>query len=253
MTFDAHVHVGEFPLFGVDLDKDGLVDLLRECGLAGAVIFHPDNEYCRQVVDAVPSAFGLYWANPKIPGFVEEAARFLEHPKFVGVKLHPLLDGFHPNDPSLAPVMEILESRQLPVLVHTGHPIFTLPWSVEELALNWPRVPVVFAHMGHGNIVYINASIDIAERRPNVYLETSGMPMHAKVREAVERIGSARVLYGSDAPFGHPDVEIRKIEVAGLSPEDLRSVLGRSARALYFGAADAEGPTTGPVGDAVAG
>ena len=43
--------------------------------------------------------------------------------------------------------------------------------------------------MGHGNVVYINGSIDVALRNPNVYLETSGMPMHTKIREAYERVG----------------------------------------------------------------
>ena len=43
--------------------------------------------------------------------------------------------------------------------------------------------------MGHGNAVYIQASIDVALRNPNVYLDTSGMPMHTKIREAYERVG----------------------------------------------------------------
>ena len=34
------------------------------------------------------------------------------------------------------------------------------------------------------------------------------MPMHAKIREAVERVGPDKVLYGSDAPFHHPAVEL---------------------------------------------
>ena len=125
------------------------------------------------------------------------------------------------------------------MLVHTGHPIFTLPWSVEEAAANFPRVPFVFGHMGHGNVVYVNASIDIAERRPNVYLETSGMPMHTKVREAVERLGPERVLYGSDAPFHHPAVEILKVRLSGLPEDDVEHVLGTSGRDLFLGGAAA--------------
>ena len=91
------------------------------------------------------------------------------------------------------------------------------------------------AHMGHGNIVYINAAIDIAERRPNVYLETSGMPMHTKIAEAVERVGAERVMYGSDAPFHHPAVEILRVQVSGLDAGELEDVLHRSGRRLFFG------------------
>ena len=106
------------------------------------------------------------------------------------MKLHPLLDGYHPNDPVVHPLYELLIERDVPVLIHCGHPIFTLPWSIEEACVAFPLAKVILGHMGHGNIVYINGSIDVAARNPNVYLETSGMPMHTKIKEAVERVGA---------------------------------------------------------------
>ena len=96
--------------------------------------------------------------------------------------------------------------------------------------------------MGHGNVVYINASIDIAVRRPNVYLETSGMPMHTKIREAHERVGETRVLFGTDVPFHHPVVEIAKVRVSGLDDVGMERVLNKNGRLLFFGAEDAEAP-----------
>ena len=132
--------------------------------------------------------------------------------------------------------------RDLPVLIHCGHPIFTLPWSIEELIVNFPEAKVILGHMGHGNIVYINASIDVAARNPNVYLETSGMPMHTKIAEAMERAGEHKVMFGSDAPFHEVGVEIRKVQVSGLDPEGVERVLHRNARKLFFGADDADGP-----------
>jgi predicted TIM-barrel fold metal-dependent hydrolase len=234
VIFDAHMHVGDFPGFGVSLDQEGLIALMAECGLDRVVLFHPDNAYAAEVAAAVPGAYGLVWSNPRMAGYVEETERYLDEYGFRGIKLHPLLDGYHPNDPAVHPLMRLAEERRVPVLVHTGHPIFTLPWSVEELAVQFPGVDVIFGHMGHGNIVYINASIDIAVRRPNVYLETSGMPMHTKIREAVERVGPDRVLYGSDAPFHHPKVEMLKVELSGLTPELQKRVLGDNAQRLYF-------------------
>jgi predicted TIM-barrel fold metal-dependent hydrolase len=231
------MHVGDFgPMFRVSLDRDGLQAIVEEHEYDGCLVFHPDNEYVRTVVETIPEAYALAWGNPRVPGNLEEVERFLEHPKFLGLKLHPLIDGYLPNDPSVHPLMELLRAQgNLPVLVHSGHPIFTLPWSVEELAVSFPDVPLVMAHMGHGNVVYINAAIDIAERRPNVYLETSGMPMHTKIAEAVERVGTERVMYGSDAPFHHPAVEILRVRVSGLDDEQLEDVLHRSGRKLFFG------------------
>jgi uncharacterized protein len=234
VTIDSHLHVGDFPMFGVQLDPDGLADLLRAHEITAGMVFYPENALTRDVVQRIDGAYGFYWANPRQPGFVAEAAAYLDHPKFLGVKMHPLLDGYHPNDPAVHPLIELLIERDLPVLIHCGHPIFTLPWSIEELIVAYPEAKIILGHMGHGNIVYINAAIDIAARHPNVYLETSGMPMHSKIAEAVKRVGD-RVLYGSDAPFHDPAVEMLKVRVSGLDEASIRAVLHDNAERLFFG------------------
>ena len=233
MIFDSHMHIGDYPLFNTSLDRDGLASSLQENGIDRCMVFAPDNAEVKRVVDTIPGAKGLVWANPRVPGNIEESIELLDDPTFLGVKLHPLLDAYLPNDPALHPLMEVVAERRLPVLVHCGHEIFTLPWSIEELAVAFPDANVIFGHMGLGNIVYVNACIDIACRRENVYLETSGMPQHRKIAEAVERVGPTRVLYGSDAPFHHPAVEIHKIRVSGLPEELLERVLYTNARDLF--------------------
>ena len=75
----------------------------------------------------------------------------------------------------------------------------------------------------------------MAERNANVYLETSGMPMPTKIREAVERVGPERVLFGSDIPFHHPKIEIDRVRLAGLAAEVEQRVLSTNARALFLG------------------
>ena len=244
MIFDSHMHVGSFEsLFGVSLDRDGIEALMREHEITNGVVFYPDNAYTREVIESVPGLYALYWGNPRVPGYVEELQEYLEHPKFIGLKLHPLIDGYLPNDRSVHPMIELIVERDLPVLIHCGHPIFTLPWSLEELAVSFPQLKMVVGHMGHGNVVYINASIDVALRNPNVYLETSGMPMHTKIREAYERVGKTRVLFGTDVPFHHPLVEITKVRVSGLPEDAVERVLSRNGRLLFFGDETAEAPT----------
>ncbi len=245
MIFDSHMHVGSFEsMFGVSIDRDGIDQLMRENEIENGVVFHPDNAYVAQVVESIPGLYGLVWSNPRTPSYVAEAERFLAHPKFLGMKMHPLLDGFHPNDPSVHPLIELLVERDLPVLIHSGHPIFTLPWSIEELAVSFPAAKIVLGHMGHGNVVYINGSIEVALRNANVYLETSGMPMHTKIREAYERVGETRVLFGTDVPFHHPVVEIKKVELSGLPPAAVERVLSRNGRLLFFGDEQATAPVT---------
>jgi predicted TIM-barrel fold metal-dependent hydrolase len=75
----------------------------------------------------------------------------------------------------------------------------------------------------------------VAAKNPNVYLETSGMPMHSKIREAVERVGPDRVLSGSDTPFHHPSVGLTQVRVSGLPADLTDRVLGENGRRLFFG------------------
>lgn len=235
MIFDCHMHLGDFPLFNVSLDEQGLDDLMSICNLDKAIVFHPDNSLVQKAIATRPNVFGLVWANPYHPDCVKTVATYLEDENFRGIKLHPLLDGYHPNDPAVHPLADLVAERNLPLLIHTGHPIFTLPWSIEELARAKPKTKVIMGHMGHGNIIYINAAIDAAERQPNVYLETSGMPMHSKILEAVERVGVEKVLYGSDTPFHRPEVEMLKVKLSGLNESDQEMVLGKNTENLFFG------------------
>ena len=66
-----------------------------------------------------------------------------------------------------------------------------------------PDVKLVMIHMGHGHGVYIDATLKMAKRYPNLYLEMSGMPMPSKIREAYEEVGADRIMFGTDAPY-HP-------------------------------------------------
>lgn len=232
MVIDTHMHIGDFPMFNVSITRAELAEEFETNDIETGVVFCPDNTLTRETVESIPRAYGFYWANPKQDGFVEAAIEYLNHSKFLGVKMHPLLDSFLPNDPIVHPLIRLLISRDTPVLFHCGHPIFSLPWSIEELALNFPEAKIILGHMGHSNIVYINAAIDIAERNPNVYLETSGMPMHKKIKEAFERVGD-RVLYGSDVPFHDPSVEIHKIKASGLDASATQAILYDNAELLF--------------------
>ena len=68
VIFDAHMHVGEFPLFDVRLDRDGLVALMAEHGYGGCVIFHPDNAMVAAILETVPDAWGLGVGQPPDAG-----------------------------------------------------------------------------------------------------------------------------------------------------------------------------------------
>jgi uncharacterized protein len=65
-------------------------------------------------------------------------------------------------------------------------------------------------------------------------LETSGVSMHSKIREAVERVGEGRVVFGSDYPFHDYSVELQKVKVAGLTERQEEMVLYDNAKRLLL-------------------
>jgi uncharacterized protein len=121
-------------MFNVRLDPAALGEHLASNGITTGIVFSPDNAAVAKAVTETPEAFGLMWANPKHANVLAEARDYLSAPEFRGIKLHPLMDGFLPDDPMVWPLAELAAERGLPVLVHCGHPPFSLPWSIEYLA-----------------------------------------------------------------------------------------------------------------------
>jgi predicted TIM-barrel fold metal-dependent hydrolase len=128
--------------------------------------------------------------------------------------------------------MEFAGENDIPVMIHTGHPPFSLPWSVAQLADHYPEIKIVMIHMGHGNGMYIQGAIDMAKKYSNIFLESSGMPMHTKIKEAYEAVGSDRLMFGIDSPFHHPIVEISRILASGLDDKPLEDVFYNNAARL---------------------
>jgi predicted TIM-barrel fold metal-dependent hydrolase len=199
---------------------------MDQFGVERAIVFATDNLLAHDSVTKHPNRLtGYVWPNPHDLNAVSLVKQALGEWGFRGIKLHPLFNAFLPNDAIVYPIMEEAKKAHVPVAIHSGHPPFSLPWSIGELAEVYPDVRIVMLHMGHGHGVYIQAAINTAKRYDNIILETSGMPMHTKIKEAVRTVGEKRVVYGSDIPFHHTSVELQRVRMAGLTENELRMVL----------------------------
>jgi len=58
-------------------------------------------------------------------------------------------------------------------------------------------------------------------------LETSVGAFHA-IKEAHKRLGSKKIIYGSEGPAHHPAVELRKIELLQLTGGDFEDITFRN-------------------------
>jgi predicted TIM-barrel fold metal-dependent hydrolase len=229
---DAHSHIGHFGGWAnVGITAEELIALNKQFNVTRTVVFTQPNNLVAEAVGKYPANLtGYVWLNP-FDGekAVNELRAAVKEWGCKGVKLHPLFQGFIADDPIVYPIMDEARKLKVPVAIHSGHPPFSLPWSIAELAEVYPDVTVVMLHMGHGHGLYIRAAINAAKRHSNIMLETSGMPMHTKIKEAMETVGEDRVMYGCDIPFHHPSVELQRVKMAGLKESQLRKILHDNA------------------------
>ena len=235
MIIDSHTHIGDFPLFGVKLAAHELISIMNESNVQSALVFTTPNSITLEAVKKHGDRLhGMVWINPHLGDkAVELVDKAIVQWGFKGLKMHPLIDSFLPDQEIVFPIIDRARKHRVPVLFHCGHPPWSLPWHIGNLADIYPDVPIILGHMGHGHIVYINGAIEIAEKHDNIILETSAMPMHSKIKEAIIKIGEHRVIFGSDVPFGHPGFEIKKVEVAGLSEKQRALVFEYNSRRIF--------------------
>ncbi len=232
---DAHSHVGRFGSpFDVDFDVSRLAAQMDEYNIEKTILCPAGahlNEELLAAWKVLPERIApLCWVNANQG---RDAYAMLEHylrdEGFAGVKMQPLFDAFTADSPAVDPIIDIARACGRPVFIHCGHPPFSLPWQIGLLAERHPDVPMVMIHMGHGHGVYIEGSINMALKYDNLFLEVSGMPMGCQIKNAYEKVGAERVMFGIDSPFHHPSVEIQRVLSCGLGDAQLEDVFYRNA------------------------
>ncbi|WP_078849569.1 amidohydrolase family protein [Streptomyces sp. NRRL F-5126] len=165
-----------------------------------------------------------YFANPhRDPEHYRKAAA-----DFRAVEISPAVHGVPLADPRTARLVEVAGEA--------GHSVYTVclerPGStvadLVALASRHPRVPFVLGHAGIGNIDLY--AVERIAPLANVSLETSG-GYTCVARAAVDRLGADRVLFGSEAPLQHPEVELAKLRCLRLG-DDWQKIHGGNARRL---------------------
>jgi uncharacterized protein len=173
---------------------------------------------------------------------VAEVARIAEL-GLRGVKFHPSLQAFAPDDESFWPVFAACERHGLLALFHTGTSgigarqpggqgirlDYARPIRLDAVAAAHPGLTVVAAHFGWPWHMELAA---MALHKTNVYIDISGW---APRRIPPELIGELRgrlagqFLWGSDFPFLAPQRCLDELAGLDLPDEVLRQVLHENA------------------------
>jgi predicted TIM-barrel fold metal-dependent hydrolase len=234
--FDAHCHLGR--TVGKEWKATDLIQSMDTYDVDRSIVFpianfndHSFSEMNTQIAEAIKEypdrLTGFARVNPhRGPKAVQEIKRSIEELGLKGLKLHPTMEIFPANSRIVHPIMRTATELDIPVIFHSGTPPYALPSQIADVAVRFPRISIIMAHIGKSLAVEAIAS---AKRSNNLFLETSGCSSRIGLLEgAVKTLGADRIVFGSDWPCCHPAPEKVKIEVLKISKQEKQAIFSRN-------------------------
>ena len=176
------------------------------------------NETTAAAVAKYPDKFvGFAYCDPRRPSYMDELVHAVEDLKLKGVKFGPIYNGVALTDPRLVPVYEYLQRNNIPLTMHMGTtfarnaPIdMGRPIHVEPIALKYPDLVMVMAHMGQP---WHEDAIVVSRKQPNVFCEISALfyrPwQYYNILITAQEYGiTDKIFFGTDFPFARVDESV---------------------------------------------
>ncbi len=174
------------------------------------VIDVPNDELAGYVNAHVDKVIGFASVNPFNEQAAAEIRRCVEELGLKGIKLYPITQRFYPDDSVVYSIAEVAQELQIPILWHLS-PVFlsdaplkySAPKRVDELAIAFPELKMIIAHLGFPWEIEVLAVI---RKQPNVYADISGICMqhwrfYNVMVSAVDYGVTDKLLFGSDWPL----------------------------------------------------
>ena len=179
------------------------------------------NDFIADVVRRFPEKLiGFASVDPSEPEYLDELQRAIEDLKLQGVKLGPVYQNVHPMDERMHPIYAYCQRRHLPILIHQGTTFarraplrVASPLLLDEVALAYPDLVMIIAHLGHP---WIAETIVLIRKHPNLYADISAMhyrpwQFYNGLMLALEYGVMEKLLFGSDYPFATPEETIEGV------------------------------------------
>ncbi|GAB3200122.1 4-hydroxyphenyl-beta-ketoacyl-CoA hydrolase [Nocardioides hungaricus] len=177
---------------------------------------------------------------------VRRARRLVEEYGVRGLKLHPSLQGFEPNDRAFYPLYEAMAELGAVVLLHSGQTgigaglpggrgiklRYSDPMLVDDVAADLPDLRIVLAHPA---VPWADSAISIATHKANVFVDLSGWLPKYFPPQLVRQIGTllrTKALFGSDFPVITPDRWLASFAELGVREEAVPLILKENAVGL---------------------
>jgi len=183
-----------------------------------AIGIEGDDETTAAAVKKYPDKFvGFAYVDPRRADCMEMLRHGIEDLGLKGAKFGPIYNGVPLWDKRLEPVFEYLQRNNLPLTMHMGTtfarnaPVdYGRALHVEPVALKYPDLTMVLAHMGHP---WHDEAIVIARKQPNVWLENSALfyrpwQFYNMLISAQEYRITDKIFFGTDFPFARVDESV---------------------------------------------
>jgi len=170
-----------------------------------------DDRYIADYVAAHPdNLIGFLCVDPTQDGWQDEMEFGHKELGLRGIKLLSMYAGFRPDDPLCDPLWRYATKHKLPVLLHTGTTFIsqaplecTLPRHLDSVAIRFPEVKIIMAHLGHP---YEGECVVTIRKHPNVYADISALhyrpfQLYHSLMLVQEYGVWNKVLFGTDYPF----------------------------------------------------
>ena len=209
-----------------------------------------ENRLLKEWIDYSPNIFIPFYNPPekvqKNSDVTEQMEQELQELDYKGLKLMISFRNKHFYDKIVQPILEVAQSHNLIVLMHTGWPppgtkkpvlSYSNPVEMDDYFNSFPKVKFVIAHMG---FPFSDVAIALATQYPNIFLDISNLPYMAplKLRElllmAKDIIGTHKILFGTDG-FVPEMIEIavdcfNKVDY--LTKSEIEQIMGLNAMKL---------------------
>jgi hypothetical protein len=178
---------------------------------AAATGWNVPNDFVAAHVQRAPERLMFFASvDPGQPHFEAELERCHQHLRCRGVKLAPIYQGVHPLDPRYRHIYAYCQKHGLPILIHmattfsSGTPLeYARPGHMDQVAIDFPELKLVLAHLGHP---WEGETIAVIRRNENVFADLSALyyrpwQFYNSMRLLLEYHAEHKVLFGSDFPF----------------------------------------------------
>ena len=252
MIIDAHAHIypekiaenavkGIEQFYDISVSMNGTVSGLIQAGdeagvsrfLVQSVATVPEqvqsiNNFIARSVEEYPDRLiGFGTLHPDYADISCEVARMKEL-GLRGIKLHPDFQRFNLDDEKAFPIYELAEENGLPILFHIGDPRqdYSAPERLLKVVEKFPKLKAIGAHLCGWTMW--DRGVELLEHS-GVYADCSSTlyaiePEHAA--ELIRRIGTDRVLWGTDYPMWGAKEELERFSRLPLTEQERENILG---------------------------